>query len=146
MQYANFVLQGKNAANEAKDGCVRTFDAWYRGIQSAIAAMWAQRIYYEFNTQEFSMVCGYMENLEKPQNCQNWGGRRLLGTTSNMYSFVLHCVTKLWDLVLHCVTLNCKVLPTILSAQALRSVTLCYTVLHWVMCYTELCITLCNTE
>ena len=44
-QYANFVLQGNNAANEATDGCVRTFDAWCRGIQSAIAAMWAQRIY-----------------------------------------------------------------------------------------------------
>ena len=24
--------------------------------------------------QEFSMVGGYMENPEKPQNCQNWGG------------------------------------------------------------------------
>ena len=28
---------------------------------------------YGFNTQEFSMVGGYMENLKKPQNCQNWG-------------------------------------------------------------------------
>ena len=27
LQYANFVLQGKNAANEATDGCSRTFDA-----------------------------------------------------------------------------------------------------------------------
>ena len=27
LAYANFVLQGKNAANEATDGCVRTFDA-----------------------------------------------------------------------------------------------------------------------
>ena len=27
LQYANFILQGKNAANEATNGCVRTFDA-----------------------------------------------------------------------------------------------------------------------
>ena len=27
LQYANFVLQGKNTANEATDGCVQTFDA-----------------------------------------------------------------------------------------------------------------------
>ena len=26
LQYTNFMLQGKNAANEATDGCVRTFD------------------------------------------------------------------------------------------------------------------------
>ena len=31
--------------------------------------------------QEFSMVGGYMENLEKPQNCQNWG----VGTCSGQY-------------------------------------------------------------
>ena len=24
-------------------------------------------------TQEFSMVDDYMEDLKKPQNCQNWG-------------------------------------------------------------------------
>ena len=28
---------------------------------------------FGFTTQEFSMVGGYTENLEKPQNCQNWG-------------------------------------------------------------------------
>ena len=28
---------------------------------------------FEFNTQEFSMVGGYTEKLEKPQNCQNLG-------------------------------------------------------------------------
>ena len=28
---------------------------------------------FEFNTQEFSMVGGYTEKLEKPQHCQNWG-------------------------------------------------------------------------
>ena len=27
LEYANFMLQGKNAANEAMGGCVRTFDA-----------------------------------------------------------------------------------------------------------------------
>ena len=35
LQYANFVLQEKNAANEATDGCVRTFDARCRVAQSA---------------------------------------------------------------------------------------------------------------
>ena len=34
---------------------------------------------YGFNTQEFRMVGGYMENLEKPQNCQNWGVGACLG-------------------------------------------------------------------
>ena len=27
---------------------------------------------YGFNTQKFSMVGSYTENLEKQQNCQNW--------------------------------------------------------------------------
>ena len=31
--------------------------------------------------QEFSMVGGYTENLEKPQNCQNWG----VGACSGQY-------------------------------------------------------------
>ena len=30
--------------------------------------------------QEFSLVVGYTENLEKPQYCQKLGGGRLLGT------------------------------------------------------------------
>ena len=35
LQYANFVLQGKNAVNEATVRCVQTFDVWRRGTQSA---------------------------------------------------------------------------------------------------------------
>ena len=34
--------------------------------------MRAQWTYFRFTTQELSMVGGYMENLKKPQNCQNW--------------------------------------------------------------------------
>ena len=34
---------------------------------------------FGFTTREFSMVGSYTENPEKPQNCQNWGGGRLLG-------------------------------------------------------------------
>ena len=34
---------------------------------------------FGFNTQEFSMVGGYTKNLEKPQNCQNWGVGTCLG-------------------------------------------------------------------
>ena len=28
---------------------------------------------FRFTVQEFSMVYTYMENLKKPQNCENWG-------------------------------------------------------------------------
>ena len=35
------------------------------------------RIHYA----KFSMVGGYTENLEKPQNCQNWG----VGACSGQY-------------------------------------------------------------
>ena len=41
---------------------------------------------YEFNTQKFSMVGGYTENLEKPQNCQNWG----VGTCSEQHQTCIH--------------------------------------------------------
>jgi len=42
---------------------------------------------YGFNTQEFSMVGGYTENLEKPQNCQNSGVGACsgMGTCSGQY-------------------------------------------------------------
>ena len=43
---------------------------------------------YGFTTQEFSMVGGYTENLEKPQNCQNWGVGTCvcMGTCPGQYS------------------------------------------------------------
>ena len=34
LQYTNFMLQGKNAANEVMNGSVKTFDAWCCGAQS----------------------------------------------------------------------------------------------------------------
>ena len=38
----------------------------------------------------FSMVGGYMENLEKPQNCQNWGmgACKGMGTFSEQYGII----------------------------------------------------------
>ena len=36
---------------------------------------------FGFTMQKFSMVGGYTENLEKPQNCQNWG----VGACSGQY-------------------------------------------------------------
>ena len=35
-----------------------------------------------FTTQEFSMVGGYTENPEKPQNCQNWGVAACMGMSA----------------------------------------------------------------
>ena len=62
----------KNTANQAMDRCVRT---WCHGASELCELS-------GFTTQEFSMVGGYTENPEKPQNCQNWGMGygRLLGT------------------------------------------------------------------
>ena len=40
---------------------------------------------YRFNKQEFSMVGGYTENLEKPQNGQNWGEGGGVGACSGQY-------------------------------------------------------------
>ena len=63
-------------ANKATDGCVRTFDAWccsalsITELSKLCELRWPT---FEFTMQEFSMVGGYTENLEKPQNCQNWG-------------------------------------------------------------------------
>ena len=55
-----------------------------------------------FTMQEFSMVGGYMENLEKPQNCQKWGasGRlhrygHLLGTI-RYFHYCCKLVPKSW--------------------------------------------------
>ena len=67
LQYANFVLQEKNAANEATDGCVRTFDARCRVAQSASEQLQLCELSgptFGFTTREFSMVCGYTENPE----------------------------------------------------------------------------------
>ena len=76
LHYVNFVLQGKNAVNEATDGYVQTFDAWCCGAQSAseqlqLPVCELNGPNFGFITQKFSMVAGYTENAEKPQNCQN---------------------------------------------------------------------------
>ena len=77
-----FRAAGKNVANEATNRCVRTFDAWCHGAQSASEQLQLCELSgptFGF-MQEFSMVGCYTENPEKPQNCQNWGGGRLPGT------------------------------------------------------------------
>ena len=67
-------LQGKNSANGATDGCVQTFDAcmvsWYPKHNCSYVS-------------SADLVGGYMENLEKPQNCQNWGVGACLGQYSS---------------------------------------------------------------
>ena len=69
------MLQGKNAANEAKDGCVRTIDVVVAKVHqnnpSYVCELSGPT--FGFTMQEFSMVGGYTENPEEPQNCQNWG-------------------------------------------------------------------------
>ena len=42
---------------------------------------------FGFTMREFSMVSSYMENLEKPHNCQNWGVGTCtgMGTCSGQY-------------------------------------------------------------
>jgi len=60
---------------------VRTFDIWYCATHSASQLQVCELSgpTFRFTTQEFSMVGGYMENLEKPQNCQNLGVGACLG-------------------------------------------------------------------
>ena len=76
LQYASFVLQGKNAANEAMDS-VRTFDAWCCGVLSAPEQSQLCEFSgptFGFITQKFSMVGGYTENLEKNNKTVKIGG------------------------------------------------------------------------
>ena len=64
LQYVNFMLEAKNATNEAMNRCVRNFDA----------AMYVSSVdlYFRLTMQEFSMVGSYMEDLTKtPKNHQN---------------------------------------------------------------------------
>ena len=67
-----FHAAGENAPNEVTDGCVWTFDAWCCVTQSASKLLQFSGPTFRFTTREFSMVGGYTENPEKPQNCQNW--------------------------------------------------------------------------
>ena len=46
-----------------------------------IRAMWAQRTYLRIHYARISVMGGYTENLEKPQNCQKWG----VGACSGQY-------------------------------------------------------------
>ena len=68
---------GKNVANEATDGCVRTFGTWCRVVQNASEQLQLCELSvpptFGFTTWEFSMVGGYTENPEKPHNSQDWG-------------------------------------------------------------------------
>ena len=73
LEYANFVLQEKNAANDAMDGCVNRWYlmSWHPNCirtQSQLCKL--SEATFGFTMQEFSMVGSYMENTEKPQN---WG-------------------------------------------------------------------------
>ena len=49
------------------DGCMQNFDpdVVVPEHMRMIITMWAQQTYFQFTTQEFSMVSGYMENLTK---------------------------------------------------------------------------------
>ena len=71
LQFENFVLQGKNAANEATDGCVRTFDARSASEQSQLCELSGPT--FGFTSQEYSMVGGYTEDLEKSQTVKIGG-------------------------------------------------------------------------
>ena len=77
LHYANFMLQGKNAVNEATDRFVQTFDAGCRRVWSASEwsqlHMWAQRTYFRFITQKFCPIGGYMEYLKKPTKLSKFG-------------------------------------------------------------------------
>ena len=73
-----FCAAGKNAVNEATDRCVRRCRGAQRASeQSQLCELSGPT--FGFTMQNFSMVGGYTENLEKPQSCQNWGGGRLHG-------------------------------------------------------------------
>ena len=84
------MLQGKNAANEAMDGVCEPLmpDVVASKAQSELCELSGST--FEFNAQEFSMVGGYMENLKKPQNHQNWGMGACsgVGTCSGQYGNV----------------------------------------------------------
>ena len=68
-----FMLQGKNAANKATDRCVQI---WCCGAQSASEQSQLCELSgptFKFTMQLFSMEGSCTEDLQKPQDCQNWG-------------------------------------------------------------------------
>ena len=92
-------FMGKNVANEATEGCVRTFGTWCRVVQNASEQSQLCELSgptFGFTTQEFSMVGGYIENPEKPQNSQNWGVGACTGmsTCSGQYG---SCYLLCWE-------------------------------------------------
>ena len=90
------MLLGKNTANEVRDGCVQTFDAWCCGIQSVSEQLQLCELggpTFRFTTQEFSMVGGYTENLENHKTVEIGG----MGAYSGQYgnSLIVHVHVKL---------------------------------------------------
>ena len=101
LQYANFVLQGRNAVNQATDRCVQT---WCHGTQSTSELCELSGPTFGFTTQEFSMVGGYPENPEKKHKTVKSGDgrflgyRRLLGTgflqSKNFHWIMISCIVE----------------------------------------------------
>ena len=102
LQYANIVLQGKIAANEATDRCVQTFDAWCCGIQNAITAMWAQ-------PQNLAWWAA-TQRTSKNRKTVKIGGGCLLGcggTCWGQYGTYMYCdFSPTTCPILHCQELN----------------------------------------
>ena len=91
--------------------CVRTFDGWCRGAQSASDQLQVCELNgptFGFTMQEFSMVGDYTEDLKKPQNCQNWG----VGTCAGMGT-IHTCVSS--------VKMTCLSLPEDFWCVSLKS-------------------------
>ena len=76
-----FHAAGEEPANEATDGCV------CEPLMPDVVSL-SGPTYLWITTREFSMVGGYTESLEKPQNCQNRGVGACtgMGTCSGQYS------------------------------------------------------------
>ena len=76
---------------------MRTFDARCRDTQSAsdqLQLCELSGLTSRFTMQEFSMVGNYIEDLEKPQNCQNWGVGARLAIPATMASCALQPIIE----------------------------------------------------
>ena len=97
LQYANFMLQGKNAVNEATEGVCKPDVVVPKAHQKNHRyACQLSGIAFGFTMQGFSMVDDYPEDLDKQQNSQNWG----VGTSTGMGA----CPGQYGNILLLCCT------------------------------------------
>lgn len=77
--FVEAILTVKEGVVVLKNESIRSLVAKIRCLQYTNFMVSAQGTYFQFSTEEFRMVGHHTVDLEKPQNCQNWGEGHLHG-------------------------------------------------------------------